>query len=533
MREDYKSFLDWVVYQIYPKSFLDTNGDGWGDLNGVEQKLDYISSLGANAIWLCPIYKSPQKDNGYDISSYRQIDERYGGMEDFDRLVSVAKRKGIKIIMDLVANHTSSEHEWFVQARSSRDNPYHDYYYFVEKPTNEWQSVFGGSAWEYNAQTDEYYLHSFAVEQPDLNWQNPKVRQEFCEIIDFWVDKGVDGFRCDVLDFIAKDFDKDKMYGGDELHEYVQGLFSREKVKKLFTVGECQADEKSILELCGEERGELKCSFQFEHLSTGRSKFIAPFYTFEEFAKVLVKWQEFSFKTDFLYVLFTDNHDYPWLNSRMGNDKAKRYYSSTSIALLVYGLRGIPFIYQGQELGSANSKFEKIDDFDDVEVKNYYGERKGKIAENKLLDELNYGNRDNTRRPFAWTIEKNHGFTDGTPWIAFSTRSNEINLEREVAREKSVFAFYRELFSLRNSIPALRYGGFKDVTNGKGFIAYEREYGDEKYLIVCNFERERKITGYGYGVVKLANFTAKRDEKISIDRTFQEFECAMFLIERV
>ena len=531
MGEDYKSFLDWVVYQIYPKSFLDTNGDGWGDLNGVKEKLDYIRSLGANAIWLCPIYKSPQKDNGYDISSYREIDERYGTMQDFERLVDSAREKGIKIIMDLVANHTSSEHEWFVQARSSRDNPYHDYYYFFTEAKNDWKSVFGGSAWEYNEPTDEYYLHSFAIEQPDLNWQNPKVRQEFCEIVDFWIEKGVDGFRCDVLDFIAKDFEKNKMYGGEKLHDYVRQLFSREHAKKLFTVGECQADEKSIFLLCGETRGELKCTFQFEHLTIAdRSKYLPPFRSFEEFSKILVKWQEFSIKKDFLYVLFTDNHDYPWLNSRMGNDKEKRYESATALALLVYGLKGIPFIYQGQEIGSANSRFDRIEEFDDVEAKNYYAERKNKMPNDELMDEINFGNRDNTRRPFAWSNEKNYSFTDATPWIGFSTRSDEINLEKEITRKKSVFAFYRELFSLRNSIPALRYGSFKDVTNGRGFIAYEREYGDEKYLIVCNFEKETKITGYGDGLLLLANFTQKRREKASIDRIFEPFECGLFVI---
>lgn len=530
MTENYKSFLDWVVYQIYPKSFLDTNGDGWGDLNGVIRKIDYIQSLGANAIWLCPVYKSPQKDNGYDISSYREIDERYGAMQDFERLVSLAKGKGIKIIMDLVANHTSDEHEWFKQARSSRDNPYHDYYYFVESPLNDWQSIFGGSAWEYNEPTGEYYLHSFAKEQPDLNWQNPKVRQEFCDILDFWVEKGVDGFRCDVLDFIAKDFEKGEMYGGEKLHDYVRQLFSGERRAKLFTVGECQADENSIYNLCGEGRGELKCSFQFEHMTTARSKYLPPFHTFEEFAKILFKWQKFSFDKDFLYVLFTDNHDYPWLNSRMGNDRELRYYSATAIALLVYGLRGIPFVYQGQEIGSANSYFEKIEDFDDVEAKNYYARRKDEIGKNKALKEVNFGNRDNTRRPFAWTVDRGYGFTDGTPRLGFSTRSDEINLERDVSRKNSVFAFYRELFFLRNSIPALRYGSFKEVTNGKGFIAYEREYGKEKYLIVCNFDKEKQVAGYGDGLLLLANFTQKRREKTSIDRIFQPFECGLFAI---
>ena len=530
MTQNYKRFLDWTVYQIYPKSFLDTNGDGWGDLDGVTEKLDYIRSLGANAIWLCPIYKSPQKDNGYDISSYREIDERYGGMSAFERLVQAAKEKGIKIIMDLVANHTSSEHEWFEQARSSRDNPYHDYYYFANEPLNDWQSIFGGSAWEFNEQTQEYYLHSFAKEQPDLNWANPNVRQEFCDILDFWIDKGVDGFRCDVLDFIAKDFKANKMYGGENLHEYVQRLFGREKAEKLFTVGECQADERSIFELCGETRGELKCSFQFEHLTTGRSKYQPPFKSMKEFADTLAKWQEFSIKNDFLYVLFTDNHDYPWLISRLGANGENRYAVATAVALLVYAMKGIPFIYQGQEIGFMNARFEKIDDFDDVEAKNYYTERKGKISDERLMNELNFGNRDNSRRPFAWSDEDKHGFTSGTPWLKFNPNSNEINLVCDRVREKSVFSFYQKLFSLRERIPALRYGDFKRLSADDKFIVYEREYEGEKYLVVCNFEKESVVNDYPKGEVLLSNFGLLEGIVAPIDRVYAPFECALFKV---
>lgn len=532
MTEKYRKFLDLVVYQVYPKSFLDTNGDGVGDLKGIEQKLDYISSLGANAIWICPIYKSPQCDNGYDISDYREIDERYGTMEDFENLVISAKKKGIKIIMDLVANHTSSEHEWFKQARASKSNPYHEYYYWSDKPRNDWQSVFGGSAWEYNAPTNEYYLHSFAIGQPDVNWENPKVRKEFCDIVDFWLEKGVDGFRCDVLDFISKDFEKGKMYNGPHFHEYVKELFGREKVKDIFTVGECETDEKTMQELCGEGRDELKCSFQFEHLDVGRKNKYEPApHSFSDVANVLKKWQGYAEKYDLLYTLLTDNHDQSWFNSRVGNDKENRYESTTALALLVYGMKGIPFIYQGQEIGSANSYFDDIAMFDDVETLNFYRENKGKYSQKELLEKINYGGRDITRRPFAWSSEKNYGFTDGErPWLPFASRSDEINLERDISLKKSVFAFYRKLFGLRKENLALRYGSFKDVTNGRGFIAYEREYAGEKYLIVCNFEKETRLCGYGKGITLLSNFGLCEGEKTEIDRTYSPYACALFKV---
>ncbi len=486
-----QNFLDWTVYQIYPRSFYDSNGDGIGDLRGIIKKLDHLTELGVNAVWLCPCYKSPNADNGYDVADYRDIDPAFGSFADWKALQKALQERGIKLIMDFVANHTSSKHPWFEQARSSRDNPYHDYYIWADKPLNAWKSVFGGSAWEYNAQTDEYYLHSFAVEQPDLNWTNPKVRKEMRDIIDFWVEQGVDGFRCDVLDFIAKDFKKNKMYDGAHLHEYIRELFDRESTKDLFIIGECKSDEKSICDICGKNRGELTTVFQFEHTQFGGvDKYLPHSFTLDDFKAVLVKWQYFTAKNELLYTLFTDNHDQPFLLSRFGLDGERRYEAATMLAAAVYLLKGIPFLYQGQEYGAVNSSFTDIDHFNDVETRHYYqANRKDK----RVFEKINRGSRDNPRRPMAWNGEKHYGFTTDTPWLKAPTRGDEINLEKDKRAQKSVFAFYKALLSLRKQTPALRYGVFADKTQGKGYFAYTRKYLDQTLLIICNFEKERTL----------------------------------------
>jgi len=528
MTENFNRFLDMTVYQIYPKSFYDTNGDGIGDINGIAEKLEYIKALGANAIWICPIYQSPQRDNGYDISDYRALQPEYGTMEDFERLVQKAHDMDIKIIMDFVANHTSNEHKWFQEAKKSRDNPYHDYYYWAEQPiTPQWESVFGGPAWEYNEATNEYYLHSFAVEQPDVNWTNPKVRKEFCDILDFWVDKGVDGFRCDVLDFISKDFEAGKRYNGPMIHDYLQELFSRDKVKHIFTVGECQADEQSIRAICGEDRGELKCTFQFEHFRFGRrDKFTKAPYKLCDVAKTLSKWQDFSAQHDFLYTLLTDNHDNGWWNTRLGDDGEKRYESATMFATMVYGLKGIPFIYQGQEIGAANSHFEKLDDFDDVESMNYYNERTAQFSHEELMEKLNFGGRDNPRRPMAWNGSESFGFSSAKPWLGYSNRSGEINVESDLQREKSVLRYYRKLLALRNQSIAFRRGDFADLSPNEDCFVYLRSLGEERYLVVCNFEKEQQIELSDFcGELVLSNY-AQETEKTT--RLYRPYEAAIY-----
>jgi len=302
MGKERERFLDMVVYQIYPRSFLDTNGDGIGDLNGVRARLDYLCELGVNAVWLCPCYKSPNCDNGYDISDYRNIMDEFGTLADWDELIKEMHARGLRLIMDLVANHTSSQHEWFKKARLSRDDPYHDYYIWADVPPNDWRSVFGGSAWEYNEPTGEYYLHSFAIQQPDLNWENPKVRREICDIVDFWAEKSVDGFRCDVLDYISKDFTADKMYNGPHLHEYIRELFGRENVRHLFTIGECSLGGRDVCDICGENRRELTTVFQFEHMRFNDvNKYLPPSFSLDDVRDVLIKWQNFTAENSLLY----------------------------------------------------------------------------------------------------------------------------------------------------------------------------------------------------------------------------------------
>lgn len=527
MKKEFSDCYDLVVYQIYPRSFKDANGDGVGDLLGILSKLDYIKSLGANAIWLCPIFKSPQCDNGYDISDYRDIDPTYGTMADFDALLAAAHQKGIKVIMDFVANHTSSEHEWFRQARSSKQNPYHDYYYWADKPLNDWRAEFGGSVWEYNEPTGEYYLHSFAVGQPDVNWTNPKVRDEYKAIVDFWVEKGVDGFRCDVLDHISKDFKKGLRRNGPHLHEYIREVFGRDHLANIYTVGEAETTKESILSTCGQDRKELKSVFQFTHLFVGRKgKYTPAPHCLDQVKRILVDWQRFTAKHDLLYILLTDNHDRPWFNSRVGNDRELRYESATVIAATVFLLKGIPFVYEGQEIGSANSHFADLSAFNDVECLGYYNEMKGRLSEEKLLEQVNFGSRDNSRRPFAWDGTENHGFSEASaPWLAYASRSDEINLADDLAGEKSVWRFYRDLFALRAEREALRRGTWKQLKKFKrNCFVYLRELNDERILVVCNFERAQKITGLPEGALLLTN----QNRTAGANGQYAPFECAVY-----
>ena len=420
--------------------------------------------------------------------------DEFGTLADWERLIAEAHKRGIKLIMDLVANHTSDEHVWFREARKSRDNPYHDYYYWAEKPRNDWKSCFGGSAWEYNAPTGEYYLHSFAVQQPDLNWENPRVRAEMCAVVDYWVDKGVDGFRCDVLDHISKDFENGKKYNGPRLHEYIRELFGREKTRHIFTVGECQSEENDITDICGADRNELTCIFQFEHFGVGRaSKFERRPYKIDEIRDILVKWQNFTAEHGLLYTLFTDNHDQPHYISRLGNDTALRYECATMYAAMFYLLKGIPFIYQGQEFGTPDPHYDSIADFNDVETLNYYEENRGAMPKRELMDRINFGSRDNARRPIAWTNGANFGFGAGKPWTPLHSRGAEVNAERDAQAEKSVQKFYKSLLQFRKDSPAVRRGSFTDLTRQEGCFVYAREFENERVLVVCNFDKETDV----------------------------------------
>ena len=497
--KNFSDFLNMTVYQVYLRSFQDSNGDGVGDLQGVLSRLDHLQELGVNAVWLCPCYKSPNHDNGYDVADYLAIQPEYGSFADWEKLRDGLKSRNMALIMDLVVNHTSDEHPWFLASRSSRDNPYRDYYIWAKKPPNHWQSCFGGSAWKYDPQTQEYYLHSFSVHQPDLNWENPRVRAEIRAVVDFWVERGVDGFRCDVIDFIAKDFAENKMHGGPFLRAYLKELFHRPHLKGLFTVGESQANKESVSLLCGEDSQALTTVFQFDHVRLGQSKkdkFKPVPDTLDDFKKQLVKWQKIAKELQFPYALFTDNHDQAPLLSRLGNDRELRYECATMLAACVYLLKGIPFIFQGQEYGFASSTYTDIQAFQDVESVQYYEKYKGRKTEQELLSALNFGSRDNPRRPMAWTDSEqaSHGFSTGTPWLGVHSRAEEINLEKDKAAEKSVFAFYQKLLAFRQKTACVRQGEFRDLTKDRtGCFFYERQDGKDSVFVLCNFEKEQTL----------------------------------------
>ncbi len=499
---DRNDFLDMVVYQIYPRSFCDGNGDGIGDIKGIISKLDYLKDLGVNAVWLSPCYKSPKYDNGYDVSDYRDIDPDYGTLDDMKRLISELHKRGIKLITDFVANHTSSEHKWFKEAKKSKDNPYHDYYIWEKTPPTKWTCCFGGSAWEYNEETGEYYLHSFAVQQPDLNWKNPKVREEMRSVVDFWLDLGVDGFRCDVLDYIGKNYATDHMHGDPSMHAYINELFGRDKLSRIFTVGECQSDEKDIREICGEDRGELTTVFQFEHFGVGRKdRWIKYPFAFDDVKNILSKWQYFSAKNGLLYTLFTDNHDQPYFISRTGNDREYRYECATMYAAMFYLLKGIPFIYQGQEFGSASPEYPSIDYYDDIETRNYYAyqEKAKEYPRYEVMNQVRFGSRDNSRHPVAWSEDEKTGYGFGSEktWLPLNSRAKEINLERDKKSEKSVIGFYKKLLAYRKSSEVIRRGDFKELSadgeGNKGCFVFERSLGEKKVVVAVNFDREQTI----------------------------------------
>ncbi len=524
--------LDFTVYQIYPRSFCDSNNDGIGDLQGIRKKLFHLQNLGVNAVWLCPCYPSPNADNGYDISNYKDIHPAFGSMQDWEALTADLHKKNIKIIMDFVANHTSNEHFFFQNAKKSKSNPYHDYYIWKDKP-NKWKSVFGGSAWAYNSETGEYYLHSFHEKQPDLNWENKSVRKEMQAVVDFWVEKGVDGFRCDVLDFIAKDFANDKTFGGKQLPKYIKELFGRKNVATLFTVGECQADESSICDICGLEKGKLSTVFQFDHMRIrGKDKFRPTNFSFNKLRNTLVRWQNFAQENKLVLALFTDNHDYPYFISRYGKEEY-RYFCATAYAAMIFLLRGIPFIYQSQEYGAINPYYEDIASFDDVESIARYQKL---LLKNKAnaLKEINVGSRDNVRRPFAWNSDKKtqYGFSSSTPWISAHTKASEINLEKDKNAPLSVFLFYQKLLDLRSKNNVLKYGNFTDKTKTKNAFVYERVLGRKKAVVICNYDavqeiafpKELKAEEFS---LQLYNYPTRKDKPF--DRVFQPFETAVFL----
>lgn len=496
MTEKYKNFLNMTFYQIYPRSFRDSNNDGTGDIRGIIEKIPYLCELGIDAVWLSPFYKSPCNDGGYDISDYRAVQDEFGTMEDFKEMLASMHENGIKLIVDFVPNHTSTEHYWFKEARKSKDSPYRDFYFWADEPLNDWVACCE-SAWKYDEEAGQYYLHCFDPTQADLNWENPRVREEMRSVIDFWIDLGVDGFRCDVIDMISKDWEAGRVNKGPHLHEYIKELFGRSKTENIFTVGECWgANIENIRNLTDAGRGELTTVFQFEHINRNcKGRFEPKEFSLSEFHDVFVKWQNITQDNGLIYTLFIENHDQGRCVSRFANDVELRYESATMFATMLYGMRGIPFIYQGQEIGAVNAYFDRIEDFDDMETTAFYRAYKDKMPEKELFRLINFGSRDNARHPMQWDSSVNGGFNDGAEtWLPLHPAYKEINVEADKASEKSVFRYYKNIIALRKENEVLRQGIFEDMTDGaKNYFMYRRKLGADEMIIVCNYEKEMEI----------------------------------------
>lgn len=486
-----------VIYQIYPRSFQDSNGDGIGDLNGIICRLDYLENLGIDAIWLSPVCKSPQDDNGYDISDYQDIDPMFGSIEDMERLIQEAKKHHIRIIMDLVLNHSSDEHRWFQEARKSRENPYHDYYIWRDGeegcPPNEMRACFGGSAWEWVPEIKQYYFHQFSVKQPDLNWENPKVRREIYNMIDWWIKKGAGGFRLDVIDQIAKEPDKGITANGPRLHEFIREM-SREvfRGKDLITVGEAWGATPELAKLYSNpDDSEFSMVFQFEHIvldqEEGKEKWDLAPLPFLKLKEILNRWQmELSGRG--WNSLFWNNHDLPRIVSRWGNDGEYRVESAKMLAILLHGMQGTPYIYQGEELGMTNALYA-IEDYRDIETRNMYRERLEKgYDEADIIASIHAKGRDNARTPMQWDASENAGFTQGIPWLRVNPNYKEINAASQLHDENSVFACYKKLIRLRKTWDVFVDDTFRMLLEGdENFFAYQRENAFRKLLVICNF----------------------------------------------
>ena len=487
-----------VVYQIYPRSFNDSNGDGIGDINGIREKLDYLKELGIDVIWLSPVYKSPNDDNGYDISDYCDIMDEFGTMEDMDNLLKEANEKGIKILMDLVVNHTSDEHKWFIEAKKSKDNEYRDYYIWRDPveghEPNELGSCFSGSAWQYDETTGQYYLHLFSKKQPDLNWENEKVRNEVYKMMNFWVDKGIGGFRMDVIDLIGKVPDKMITGNGPKLHDYLQEMNKAAlEGNDLLTVGETWGATPEVAKLYSNpERHELSMVFQFEHIGLdqieGKEKWDLKPLELLELKKVLSKWQT-ELEGQGWNSLFWNNHDLPRIVSRWGNDKEYRVLSAKMLATLLHGMKGTPYIYQGEEIGMTNVVFDSIDEYNDIELLNMYKERISEgYKEEDIMKSIYAKGRDNARTPMQWDDSLNGGFSKVKPWLKVNPNYVDINVKNNLEDENSIFNHYKKLIKIRKNEDVVVYGDFKlFYKDHNSIFSYIRELNDEKILVVANF----------------------------------------------
>ena len=537
-----------VVYQIYPRSFCDSNGDGIGDLNGITGKLDYLKELGIDVIWLSPVYKSPNDDNGYDISDYQAIMDEFGTMEDFDRMLATAHEKGIKIMMDLVVNHTSDEHKWFIESRKSTDNPYRDYY--IWRPAkedgslpNNWGSCFSGPAWEYDKTTDMYFLHLFSKKQPDLNWDNPAVRQDVFDMMNWWLKKGVDGFRMDVISLISKEPGlPDKEPGingyatfnvsanGPHVHEYLQEM--RQKALNnadTITVGECSGVTlEEAKKYARSDEKELNMVFQFEHMDVDSDEKAGKWTTrkmdLRNLKKILTRWQK-GLQDIAWNSLYWENHDQPRSVSRFGNDSDEyREISAKMLATCIHMMQGTPYVYQGEELGMTNCPFNTLDNFRDLESINAFHEltEQGKMTEENMMAAIGYKGRDNARTPMQWDDSAYAGFSTANPWIMVNPNYTKINAKDQINREDSVFKYYQKLIKLRHESELIVYGTYDLILDDdKDIYAYIRTLGDEKLIVYCNFsENTHEVElpeEFTNGKVLISNYIdAKVNHKITL-----------------
>ncbi|GAB6168724.1 alpha-glucosidase [Clostridium carnis] len=544
-----------VGYQIYPRSFKDSNNDGIGDLKGIIEKLDYLKDLGVNVIWICPMYKSPNDDNGYDISDYQDIMSDFGNMNDFDQLLKEVHNRGMKLIIDLVVNHTSDEHKWFIESKSSKENPKRDWYIWREGKNglepNNWESIFKGSAWEYDENTNEYFLHLFSKKQPDLNWENPEVRKEIYKMINWWLDKGIDGFRVDAISHIKKEKGLNDMPNPEKLkyvnsfdkHMNIDGIhdFLKELKEETFnkydimTVGEANgvsAEEGDLW--VSEDKGKFNMVFQFEHLKLwdleeGKA------FALKECKKALTKWQK-GLEGKGWNALFVENHDIPRVISRWGNDKEYWRECSTAFALMYFMQQGTPFIYQGQEIGMTNVQFNNINDYNDIQGINIYKEKiEQGYTEEEALKILWTISRDNSRTPMQWDSSDNAGFTESNPWIKVNKNYVNINVENQISDEKSILNFYKKLINTRKENLTLVYGTYDLILeDNENIYAYTRTLDNEKYLVIVNLSENKVLYRYdecklNYDGLLINNYNVEEHKTIT-KFTLKPYEARMYRI---
>lgn len=525
-----------VIYQIYPKSFQDSNGDGIGDLPGIISRLDYLQKLGIDAIWLSPIYKSPGIDNGYDIADYEAIDPQYGTMADMKKLILEAKKRNIRIIMDLVVNHTSDQHPWFIEAKKSTNSPYRDFYIW-RNPVNNHEpnnlkSDFSGSAWKFDQGTGQYYLHFFAPQQPDLNWQNPRLRQKIYDMMNFWLDMGIEGFRMDVIELIGKDPDKKIRENGPKLHTYLQEMNQAVLANRdVVTVGETwSATIDSAKKYSDPEQHELSMIFQFENQNIdkqpGKSKWDLKPYKASNLKEVLLKWQtEFDYEHAW-NSLFWENHDIPRVISRWGNDSKYRVQSAKMFAIALHLMRGTPYIYNGEEIGMTNCPINDISEVEDLESINMYNERLSQgYNKAEIIKSINAKGRDNARRPMQWSTEASSGFTSGKPWLALNSNYKEINVQAALMDPQSIFYTYQHLIKLRHENKIVVSGSFTTAISSQNVLAYYRELNDQCWLIVANLSEneEHFSTSAEIKQFLISNYSAPQSLDNIVLRPYEAF----------